>query len=71
MNSSVLSGAASASYRARASLSYTPVSAVAWMTSAGRMIRARCGAAVHCEVRRLHIDSQLRSVLTVPTPNTP
>ena len=47
------------------------MSAVAWMTSAGWMIRARCGAAVHCEVRRLHIDSQLRSVLTVPTPNTP
>ena len=51
MNSSVLSGAASASYRARASLSNTPVSAVAWITRAGWVIRARCGAAVP-ELRR-------------------
>ena len=41
------------------------------MTSDGSVILARCGAAMHWEVRRLHIDSQLRSVLTVPTPKTP
>ena len=37
-------------------------------SSAGTVIRSRCGAPWHCDSSRLHIDSQVRSVLVSPIP---
>ena len=46
----------------------TPVSASALITRAGQVIRARCGSARVCAIRRLHMPSQLRSVQAAAMP---
>src|SRR5262249_52767564 len=65
-----LSGAATGGAMAAASLGNTPVSASAFMTREGTVTRARCGAAWHRDVSRLHMDSQVRSVHVEAMPHT-
>ena len=53
---------------ARASDGKTPRSAVACTTSEGMAMRPRWASPRHWESSRLHIDSQVRSMLVAPRP---